>query len=379
LELAYILVFGLLVLLIVPRVNAAWGIVVGFVAVAAAFGTAWILFTQARWVIDGLYPGVAVALVFVTTALTAYLRSEQQREQVRGAFGRYLAPALVERLADNPEQLVLGGEIRDMTILFSDIRGFTSISEQYDAGGLTRFMNAYLTPMTSTILDRGGTVDKYMGDAIMAFWNAPIDDADHAENACRAALEMTERLRGLNETWRKEAEADGRLHLPVEIGIGLNSGPCCVGNMGSEQRFDYSVLGDDVNLASRLEGQCKYYGTAIIIGESTHAKIDAFATLELDLIRVKGKTEPRRIHALLGDDSLLARPAFKVLAESHAKMLDDYRNRRWTAAADSLAECRKYATDSLHALYELYAARIRAFQRTPPPADWDGVYVAEEK
>jgi adenylate cyclase len=233
------------------------------------------------------------------TAL-AFMRTERERSAIRGAFGLYLSPDQVERIARHPELLQLGGEMREITVMFTDVRGFTRISEQFDPHGLTRFMNRFLTPMTDLIRNHRGTIDKYMGDAIMAFWNAPLDVDRHAALACDTALAMQARLVELNEEWKAEAEAEGRGHIPVNIGIGLNTGQASVGNFGSMQRFTYSCLGDDVNLASRLEGQCKTYSVGIIIGDKTRLQVPDYAALEIDLVMVKGKTEPERVHALVG-------------------------------------------------------------------------------
>ena len=223
---------------------------------------------------------------------TNFVKEQAQRRQIRSAFGQYLSPALVEQLAQSPEKLVLGGEARDMTIMFSDVRGFTTISEIYkdDPQGLTALMNSFLTPLTNAIIERKGTIDKYMGDAIMAFWNAPLYDPSHELNACEAALDMLDRVERLNREREAAAKANGSLFIPINIGVGINTGRCVVGNMGSDLRFDYSVLGDSVNLASRLEGQCKSYGLPIIIGSRTaNVAKDKFAVLELDFIAVKGK------------------------------------------------------------------------------------------
>lgn len=200
--------------------------------------------------------------------------------------------------------------------------------------------------MTDVILERRGTIDKYMGDCIMAFWNAPLDDPRHATNACAAALAMRARLGLLNEELRLEAEREQRPFRPLAIGIGLNTGPACVGNMGSDQRFDYSVLGDTVNLASRLEGQSKTYGVTTVIGEPTLAEAPEFATLELDLIKVKGKTEAVRIHALLGEPEMTASPGFRSLAEVHEDMLAAYRAQDWETAQALVARCRTVDRDS---------------------------------
>jgi adenylate cyclase len=268
-----------------------------------------------------------------------------------------------------------------MTLLFADIRDFTTIAEQFDAQGLTRFINRFLTPMTDIILKHGGTIDKYIGDCIMAFWNAPLEDPQHARHACEAALSMQGHLVRWNQALREEASAKGARHPPIQIGIGLNTGECCVGNLGSEQRFDYSVLGDAVNLASRLEGQSKTYGVGIVMGEGTGGQAQDYAALELDLIRVKGKTQPARIFALLGDPARKADPAFQALHARHQEMLVAYRAQRWAEARALIGECLRLDTAQtrLATLYALYAARIEAYEARPPEAGWDGVFVATTK
>jgi adenylate cyclase len=234
--------------------------------------------------------------------------------------------------------------------------------------------------MTELILERRGTIDKYMGDCIMAFWNAPLDDADHAKNGVRSALAMVDGVRALNAQLKAEAEAEKRKFVPINIGIGLNSGMVCVGNMGSDMRFDYSVLGDDVNLASRLEGQSKTYGTDNVIGENTRAKIEGFACLQLDRIQVKGKTVPVDIYTALGDEAYAATPEFKALEARHKEMLTAYRAQDWAAMRRKIEECRALdPAGRLKTLYELYAERQESYQNAPPGADWDGVYVAKSK
>ena len=213
-ELAFVLVIGAGLILLLTRIGAVWAGALGAGAVALACGVSWLAFTRFGWMVDPVSPSIAAMLVFLTGTVIVYLQSEYQRQQVRGAFSRYMSPHLVERLAEHPEQLVLGGETRDMTIMFCDIRGFTSISEQFDAQGLTSMLNRFLTPMTELILDREGTIDKYMGDAIMAFWNAPLDDPDHAEHACLTGLAMIARLKELNVEWRAAAEAEGKALFP---------------------------------------------------------------------------------------------------------------------------------------------------------------------
>jgi adenylate cyclase len=260
------------------------------------------------------------------------------------------------------------------------VRGFTAISEGFKANpqGLTQLINRFLTPMTDAIMARRGTIDKYMGDCIMAFWNAPLDDSDHADHACESALAMIDALPVLNARLEAEAAAENRTFEPLRVGIGLNTGDCVVGNMGSERRFDYSVLGDAVNLASRLEGQSKTYGVDIVIGDATRALAPGWATIELDLIAVKGKQEAVRIHALLGDPALSRTPDFLTLVARHDAMLAAFRAQDWAGACAALCECREL-DDRLASLYALYEARIEHYRVHPPGDQWDGVYVATSK
>ncbi len=380
LELFYLLVVGLFLVFILDRVSAVWGVTAAGVAVAGAIGASWYLYLNHLWLFDPIGPAIVILALYLTGTLIGYLRTEAEKQQVRDAFGQYLSPALVEQLADEPDRLQLGGERKEMTFLFCDIRGFTPISElfQGDPQGLTRLINRFLTPMTNAILARKGTIDKYMGDCVMAFWNAPLDDPDHVRHACDAALVMFEKLDELNKQLREEAEAEDKPLISMNMGVGINSGECVVGNMGSEQRFDYSVLGDAVNLASRLEGQSKNYGIDIILGEDTYKiiKDDDYNTLELDLIAVKGKKEAVRVYGLLpADGSGLALDDLKV---PHMEMLEAYRDMDWDRAVSLIIKCRRNAKP-LTALYDLYAERIAAYRNDPPDPDWGGVYVAETK
>ena len=225
-------------------------VAVGFVGIGIV--VPWILFAQVQLLFDPVYPPATLALIYVSGSALSFMRAERDRREIRGAFNLYLSPDQVEAVVRNPDLLKLGGEQREITVMFTDVRGFTRISEQFDPHGLTRFMNRFLTPMTDIIQEHSGTIDKYMGDAIMAFWNAPLDIERHAARGCETALAMQSRLTTLNAEWKAEAEAEGRQHIPVNIGVGLNTGLASVGNFGSEQRLTYSCLGDEVNLASRL-------------------------------------------------------------------------------------------------------------------------------
>ncbi len=372
------LLFGLLVIAFAPLFGP-----VTLVALGAAFGSLLIgmsayFYTQNRLLIDFTYPLMSTTAIYLTLIFSSFVREQAQRRQIRSAFGQYLSPALVEQLAQSPEKLVLGGEEREMTIMFSDMRGFTSISETYknDPQGLTALMNRFLTPLTNAILNRKGTIDKYMGDAIMAFWNAPLDDKDHELNACEAALDMLERVDELNQARELEAKEEGRPFIPLNAGIGLNTGTCVVGNMGSDQRFDYSVFGDSVNLASRLEGQSKEYGFPIIVGSKTALSVkDRFAILELDFIMVKGKKEPEVIYAIAGRADTAQSGRFQRLRNLTIEMLACYRHRDWDGALAAIARGRRTdEANSLELLYNLYEARIRGYLENPPPENWNGAF-----
>ncbi len=377
-ELCAAIVLGLLVIALAPMFGPVTLVVVGALFGTFLVGMSWYFYTRHGLLIDFTYPLLSTTAIYLTLIFSSFVREQAQRRQIRSAFGQYLSPALVEQLAQSPEKLVLGGEEREMTIMFSDVRGFTTISESYkqDPQGLTTLMNRFLTPLTNAILARKGTIDKYMGDAIMAFWNAPLDDAEHQINACEAAVDMLERIDGLNKQREREAQEGGHGYIPLNVGVGLNTGTCVVGNMGSDLRFDYSVLGDSVNLASRLEGQSKEYGFPIIVGSRTALAVkDRFAILELDFIMVKGKKEPEVIYAIAGREDTAQSGRFQRLRNLTIEMLACYRSRDWDGALAAIERGRRTDdANSLELLYILYEARILGYLKNPPPEDWNGAF-----
>jgi len=372
------IILGLLVIAFAPGFGPVLLVLTGAVFATLLIGTSWYFYQHYRLLLDFTYPLLSTTAIYLTLIFSSFVREQAQRRQIRSAFNQYLSPALVEQLAQSPEKLVLGGEEREMTILFSDVRGFTTISETYkhDPQGLTRLMNRFLTPLTNAILARKGYIDKYMGDAIMAFWNAPLNDSEHELNACEAAVDMLECIEELNKVREQEAKDGGQVYIPIHVGIGLNTGLGVVGNMGSDLKFNYSVLGDAVNLASRLEGQTKEYGFPIIVGSRTALAVkDRFAILELDFIMVKGKKEPEVIYAVCGRDDVAHSESFQRLRNLTIEMLACYRNRDWSGALETIARGRK--SDEGHALgylFNLYEARIANYRKNPPPEDWNGAY-----
>lgn len=387
-ELMFLLIAGVGIIWIVPKLGA---ILSGVAAVATlsvfSGGSIWAFFSQ-KLLIDGIFPTLAVASIFILMTTANYIREELEKRQIRGAFGQYLSPALVNQLADDPEMLTLGGETKSLTLLFTDIRGFTGISESYkdNPQGLTRLMNRFLNTLSAPILEEEGTIDKYMGDAIMAFWNAPLPVENHELRACRAAIKMTERLEQLNQDRKTEiADNPDEPWHEFKIGIGINTGDCVVGNMGSDLRFDYTALGDTVNLASRLEGQSKPYGFPIIMGDGTAKAVEAeMAVLEIDLIRVKGKSEPERIHVLIGNSDVRESDDFTALRAINTMMLSAYHNRNWTTAYQALDEISDIAErmgleEMMSSYLFIYETRISEFRANPPGTHWDGVYDALQK
>ncbi len=382
-ELATALAVGIAIIVLAPVMPALALFVFGAAVAGILIAASWYVFARHGILLDFTYPLLSSAVIYLALVFINYFREQMERRRIRSAFSQYLSPALVEQLAKSHDKLVLGGEERDMTIMFTDVRGFTTISEQYkhDPQGLTHLMNRLLTPLTNAIIERNGTIDKYMGDAIMAFWNAPLDDPSHEINACNAALEMLRRIEHLNREREREARENGRRFLPMQMGIGLNTGQCVVGNMGSNLRFDYSVLGDSVNLASRLEGQSKTYGTAIIAGAKTaEAARGRFAVLEIDLITVKGKSEPETIFTILGGGNVAESAGFEKLRALNAKMLSCYRKRDWTGAIEAARLCKSGGNGfAVEGIYDLYLRRIATFRETPPPPDWSGVFAFDSK
>ncbi|WP_018266433.1 CHASE2 domain-containing protein [Methylosinus sp. LW4] len=334
--------------------------------IGALFAASFFAFDRAGLLIDAAFPSLSAALAYGVGAVALWRQDQAARRHVHMAFGKFIAPAVVERLVEHPERLVLGGETRELTVLFSDLRDFSTISEGLSAQELTHFMNAYLTPMTDAILDREGTVDKYIGDAVMAFWNAPLDVADHPRKAVHAALDMRAALARFNGERAAEADRERRDYRKAAMGIGLNLGPCSVGNMGSARRFDYSILGDVVNLTSRLEGLCKWFRVDILASGDLRDAAADFAWLDLGTAQVVGRSTPTRIYALVGDESFAASAAFAAWRDEHMTMMRYHAEWDFARARVVAADLRASAEPHWGGCYMAMEQRFAAFEAAPP-------------
>ena len=319
------------------------------------------VFSHQGILLDGIYPIIALSTVYGHAYTVKFISELNQKLQIKKQFGTYLSPAMVEKLQKDPSLLKLGGETRELSIMFTDVRGFTAISEHYgeDVQGLTKIMNRYMTAMTTKIIENEGTLDKYIGDAQMAFWNAPLDDKDHAINAVKTGLEMLDDLDRFNEEVTKEG-------IPAfGMGLGINTGSVVVGNMGSSQRFDYTCLGDSVNLASRLEGQSKNYGVRIILGNRTAELVRyKYGVIELDNIAVKGKTEGIKIYTI-----------GETVKYKHDEYLKEYYRGSWDKA---IKWAKKLVEDEKVTIKQYYLNMIERMQEGLP-ANWDGTFRAISK
>jgi len=381
LELSFATLFGLFVLIAIARVPVFWiaGVAVGSVVVA--IGTSWWAFSERGWLLDPVAPSLNIALVFAAASLVKFMRTEAERRTVRSAFAQYLPPDVVEAIANDPSKLKLGGDTRELSIMFCDIRGFTPIAESFrsDPQGLTRLINRALTPLSREVLNHHGTIDKYIGDCVMAFWNAPLDDLDHATHACECALAMMDSLVVLNRELTAEGFYQSHKVNPIDVSIGVNTGVCVVGNMGSDLRFDYSALGDSVNVSARIQSFAGNYGFPIAIGEDTESIVaEKFAFLELDYIAVKGRATPTHIYALMGHAHVAETKMFQQLNEVLQRLFAAFRARDWTKAKEAIAHGRKIAPDR-QAIFDTYQSRVTHYEHEPPPDDWDGAWSAKEK
>jgi adenylate cyclase len=370
-EIGVLIALGVMAIFLSRWVYA--GLISNAVAVGVILYSGIYLFRSHLFLFDVSFPSLGLVVVLLHAYGVKFVSEFLQKQQIKKQFQSYLSPDLVAKLVKDPSLLKLGGEEKELSIMFTDVRGFTSISEHYgkDVQGLTKIMNRYMTAMTKKILENNGTLDKYIGDAQMAFWNAPLDETLHCKESVKAALEMLEDLKEFNNEITKEG-------IPAfGMGIGINTGVVVVGNMGSEHRFDYTCLGDAVNTASRLEGQSKNYGVQIVIGPITAERLDSkYFTLELDCIAVKGKKEGVHIYTVFWNPN---KAEWDQAKDKHNQMLALYRQQKWTAASKLVKDLMGSFGGGMDHYYDLWLTRIEDMKAANLPNDWDGIFRATSK
>jgi adenylate cyclase len=369
-DLCAIILFGLLMGLIIPRLRAVTGIIFALIIVGIFVAINMFIFSSYNIWLNLVYPAITMAIIYLAITVYRYVTEEREKKKIRGAFQYYLTASVMNEILKDPSKLKLGGDKKNLTVMFSDIRGFTTISEGLTPEQLVHLLNEYLTAMTDIVFKYEGLLDKYIGDAIMAVWGDPIDQPDHPLRACRTALEMMETLKTLQVKWAAEGWPR------IDIGIGINTGDMTVGNMGSLMRFDYTVMGDMVNLSSRLEGINKEYGTHIVISEFTYKVVnDQMFCRELDSVRVKGKKLPVKIYELLAEKKNAA--PLESFARLFEEALEKYKQGKWDdaiAAFQKVLELRPDDTTS-----NIYVERCRTMKEHPPEGEWDGVFTMTRK
>ena len=365
-----IIVFGMIIGIAIPRLKALQGILLVMVLLGGFVAGNTLIFAKYNTWLNMVYPVLTMMTIYLVITVYRYFTEEREKKKIRGAFQYYLTASVINELLKDPTKLKLGGDKKDLTVMFSDIRGFTTISEKLTPEELVHLLNEYLTAMTDIVFKYEGLLDKYIGDAIMAVFGAPVDQPDHALRSCRTALEMMATLKGLQQKWA----AEGRPF--VDIGVGINSGDMVVGNMGSNMRFDYTVMGDNVNLSSRLEGINKEYGTHIVISEFTYevVKEEVFCR-ELDAVRVKGKKLPVKIYELICERKDAAEHE-EYIGRFHAG-LAHYKAARWDEGIAAFKSVLEIRPDDPPA--KLYIQRCQDLKENPPEGEWDGVFTMTRK
>ncbi|MHB1620115.1 MAG: CHASE2 domain-containing protein [Sulfuricella sp.] len=369
-EITEMLLLGLLLAFSLPLLSPIRASFTALSALLLVIGINLSLWQSANMVMPLAAAMLMIITLFILSMSYGFFVESRAKRQITGLFGQYVPPELVDEMSENPGNFTMEGESREMTVLFSDVRGFTTISEGLSPKELSRLMNEYMTPMTRIIHKHRGTIDKYIGDAIMAFWGAPLADPEHSRHALLAALEMQQTLVVLREQFKTQGWPE------IRIGVGLNTGTMSVGNMGSEFRMAYTVMGDAVNLASRLESLTKQYGVGIIVGEYTQKAVPDVVFRELDRVRVKGKDEPVAIYEPIGLAGQVEKAVLDEIELFH-QVLTLYRAQNWDLAEVRLLDLQKRSPGSY--LYQLYLERIAHFRADPPGVEWDGVFVFKTK
>jgi adenylate cyclase len=369
-DLCTIIICGLLMGLIIPRLRAVYALIYAILIICAFIVANIIIFSFFNIWLNLIYPVLTMLLIYLGITVYRYMTEEREKKKIRGAFQYYLTASVINEMLKDPSKLKLGGDKKNLSVLFSDIRGFTTISEKLSPEELVRLLNEYLTAMTNIVFKYGGLLDKYVGDMVMAVFGAPLDQSDHAKRACLTALDMMSKLRLLQKKWQDEGRP------VINIGIGINSGDMVVGNMGSEMRFDYTVMGDMVNLGSRLEGTNKEYGSNIIISEFTYAAVkDDMCCRELDWVRVKGKKQPVRIYELLAEKK--DENNWNDLITAFAAALALYREARWDEAIAAFQKVLVIRPED--EVSKIYVERCKNLKEQPLAQPWDGVFTMTRK
>ena len=369
-ELLILMVFGLSLTFLLPALSPLYGSIAMLASLTIVIGVDYYAWNSLHTVLPIASPLLLILFLYVLNMTYGYFVENRGKRQLTHLFGQYVPPDLVDEMSKNLTEINLDGEIRNMSVLFTDVRGFTTISENMEPKELTTFINAFLTPLTAVIHHNRGTIDKYMGDAIMAFWGAPLEDPQHARNALVAGIEMQGAIKKLNERFKKQGQPE------IRIGVGVNTGPMNVGNKGSEFRVDYTVLGDAVNLGSRLEGLTKAYGVDMLTSEVTKHEVPEFEYRELDLVKVKGKDKPVKIFEPLGLIETIDKSTRKKIKQFH-HALELYRGQKWDDAEQEIFNLSQQEPD--REIYKIYLDRIAYFRTNPPGESWDGVFTHTSK
>ncbi len=360
---------GLILVLLINNIRPAYSLSAPFSLLILYYG-AFRIFLNFDIKLDLFHTFFFGMTVYLVNIVYNFLSFDAERRKIRRAFEFYLAPQYVEEVSAHPEKLKLGGEARELTVYFSDIRSFSSIAEKMNAADLVSFLNEYFTALTNIITENKGVVDKYIGDAVMAFWGSPLADSNHPINAVKSAWEILEKLGGLNAGWIAKGL------LEIKMGIGISTGEMVVGNIGSESRFNYTVMGDEVNLASRLEGLTKYYGARIIVSQNTWERVKSdFCGRLLDLVAVKGKEKPVKIYEILGLKKDEAK--FREQLDLTERALQAYLEKNWEEAVNRFKKLNQIDQNKIFSA--LFIERCQKFSKEPPPADWQGVWQMTEK
>lgn len=369
-EFVHLLIIGLIIALLLPFVTPAWSITVTSILLFLSVGINYFVWQELNIILPIASTAALIMILLLINMSYGFFFERRIKGQITDLFGQYVPPELVDEMSDDPTSYTREAEEREMTVLFSDVRGFTTLSEGLNPKELSSLMNEFLSALTRVIHEHRGTIDKYMGDAIMAFWGAPVRDPDHAKHALMAGLSMIEKMYALQDDF------ENRGWPRLAIGVGLNTGNMSVGNMGSKFRTAYTLIGDEVNLGSRLEGLTKEYSVGLIVGENTRDKLPEYVFRELDLVRVKGKHKPVAIYEPLAMLNEVSQEEFDEL-ELYQEALDNYRNQNWTAAGLLFNELKvKYVARKL---YDVYLERLEFYRKNPPGAGWDGVFTFTTK